>query len=82
MELVLKGFEDYVLDILTNDKGSRWVDLYEKDEKGWQLLDTFTDMGSALDALIYEYLLMTEDDVCARQRREHGQTDCCFKAVP
>ena len=52
MELVLKGFEDYVLDILTNDKGSRWVDLYEKDEKGWQLLDTFTDMGSALDALI------------------------------
>lgn len=65
MELVLKGFEDYVLDI----KGSRrCVDLYEKDEKGWQLLDTFTDMGSALDALIYEYLLMTEDDVCARQR--------------
>lgn len=66
MELVLKGFEDYVL--ATNDKGSRWVDLYEKDEKGWQLLDTFSDMGSALDALIYEYLLMTEDDVCARQR--------------
>ena len=68
MEIVLKGFEDWVIDTAHTNKGKRWVDIYQKrGPKNWEQFGAFDDLGYALDCMIEEGMKMTEDQVCEVQ---------------
>lgn len=74
MELILKGFDNWVIDTAHNEKGQRWADVYKKTGpkyNDWEQFGAFTgenSLGDALDCLIEEGLEMTEDQVCEMQQ--------------
>ena len=66
MELVLKGFNNWVIDTAHNSKGERWAEVW-KHENDWQQFSTHDTVEDALNSLLENGLCMTEDEVCQEQ---------------
>ena len=67
MEIMIKGFDDWVIDTAHNEKGKRWAEVWKQHEEDWYKHGDYDSLEEALEDLLKNGLRMTEDEICQEQ---------------
>jgi len=67
MEIIIKGFNDWVIDTAHDEKGKQWAEIWKRDKEDWYQFSAHDTLDEALGNLLENGLRMTEDEVCQEQ---------------